>query len=186
MLFWTKFVQNGYFKSKTEKWMKFKLKMTIFSFWTKFAQKQYFRSKTEKVNIHIEFCIFELSLVSNDLEFWNQIFPKRVYPIKNRKNWTFMCVHGCYLLCYLLLLLILERTGPTVFLMYLLLVAQTTRSLRYQYSTISVLHVIIWLSYNIPLLLLLLLLPLNNSTTTEQCQYSVMFSLLPRDNYTTT
>ena len=39
---------------------KFKLKLTILIFWTKFAQKGYFQSKTEKVNVTIEFCIFEL------------------------------------------------------------------------------------------------------------------------------
>ena len=75
--FCTKFAQKEYFWSKKEKkkrkendhWIlhiqvslgtKFQLKLTILLFWTKFAQKEYFRSKTEKVNIIIEFCIFEL------------------------------------------------------------------------------------------------------------------------------
>ena len=31
-------------------------------FWTKFAQQGYFRSKMKKVNSIIEFCIFELDL----------------------------------------------------------------------------------------------------------------------------
>ena len=39
---------------------KFQLKLTTLIFWTKFAQKVYLRSKTEKVNIAIEFRIFEL------------------------------------------------------------------------------------------------------------------------------
>ena len=39
---------------------KFQLKLTILIFCTKFIQKGYFRSKTEKVNITIEFSIFEL------------------------------------------------------------------------------------------------------------------------------
>ena len=39
---------------------KFQLKLTILIFWTKFAQNGYFRSKTEKVNTTIEFCIFDL------------------------------------------------------------------------------------------------------------------------------
>ena len=34
---------------------KFQLKLIILIFWTKFAQKEYFRSKTEKVNITIQF-----------------------------------------------------------------------------------------------------------------------------------
>ena len=40
--------------------IKFHLELTILIFWTKFAQKTYSWSKTEKVNIAIEFCIFEL------------------------------------------------------------------------------------------------------------------------------
>ena len=39
---------------------KFQPKLKILIFWTKFAQKRCFRSKTKKVNITIEFCIFEL------------------------------------------------------------------------------------------------------------------------------
>ena len=39
---------------------KFQLKLTILIFWTKFAQKGFFRSKTEKLNTTTEFCIFEL------------------------------------------------------------------------------------------------------------------------------
>ena len=39
---------------------KFYFKLIILIFWTKFAQKGYFRSKTETVIITIEFWIFEL------------------------------------------------------------------------------------------------------------------------------
>ena len=39
---------------------KFQPKLTILTFSSKFAQKWYFQSKTEKVNIAIEFWIFEL------------------------------------------------------------------------------------------------------------------------------
>ena len=39
---------------------KFKFKQTILIFWTKFAQKYYFKSKTDKMNRTIEFCLFEL------------------------------------------------------------------------------------------------------------------------------
>ena len=113
---------------------KFQLQLTIFTFWTKFAQKGYFRSKTEKLNITIEFCMFELVYVPNvslkwtfwffgpncpkqsisgrklkkwtsllnspylnyfkyqvspwtdNFHFLDQISPKRVFPIKNRKS----------------------------------------------------------------------------------------------------
>ena len=39
---------------------KFHLKQTILIFWNRFAEKGYFQSKTEKVNITVEFSIFEL------------------------------------------------------------------------------------------------------------------------------
>ena len=45
---------------KNKQTTKFQLKMIILIFWTKFAQKGYFRSKTKKVNNIIGFCIFEL------------------------------------------------------------------------------------------------------------------------------
>ena len=57
----------------------FQLKLTILIFWTKFIQERYFRFKTEKMNITIEFCIFELIKVKNfslNWQFWflDQIF----------------------------------------------------------------------------------------------------------------
>ena len=49
----------------------------ILNFGTKFAQKGYFLSKTEKVNIAIEFCIFELVYVQNfSLKLVSAIFLK--------------------------------------------------------------------------------------------------------------
>ena len=44
---------------------KFQLKQAILIFWIKFAQKGYFRSKTEKVSTIIEFCMFELAQLLN-------------------------------------------------------------------------------------------------------------------------
>ena len=40
---------------------KFQLKLTILIFLTKFAQQDYFQSKTNKMNTAIEFRIFELA-----------------------------------------------------------------------------------------------------------------------------
>ena len=74
LTFWSKFSQKRALPAKIEKseqhhWIqhirisldtKFQLQLIILTFWTKFAQKGYFRSKTEKVNITIEFCMFEL------------------------------------------------------------------------------------------------------------------------------
>ena len=41
---------------------KFQFKLTILLFWIKFVQKGYFWSKTGKVNIIIEFSILELAI----------------------------------------------------------------------------------------------------------------------------
>ena len=71
---------------------KFQVKQKIFSFWIKFAQKGYFWSKTEEMNVIIEFYIFELDQVSNfnlSWQFWfflDQICPKTVFPVVNRKS----------------------------------------------------------------------------------------------------
>ena len=59
-------------------------------FWTTFARKGYFQLKTKKVNIPIEFCIFELVQVSSftwtgHFDFLDQIFPKRVFQVENKK-----------------------------------------------------------------------------------------------------
>ena len=40
--------------------IEFHFELTVLIFWTKFAEKAYSQSKTEKVNMNIEFCIFEL------------------------------------------------------------------------------------------------------------------------------
>ena len=79
LLFWTKFSQKWYLKSKTEKmnsayWILHirinlgtkihnKLKTSIFS--TGFGQKGYSRNKTEKESTTTEICIIELDQVPN-------------------------------------------------------------------------------------------------------------------------
>ena len=40
--------------------LNFQLNLVILFIWTKFAQKEYYWSQTKKVNMTIEFCIFEL------------------------------------------------------------------------------------------------------------------------------
>ena len=65
-------------------------------------QKGYFRSKTEKVNITIEFCIFELAHVLNFSLNW-QVWilrpnlPKKGISSLKQKNRIFACVHDRYL-----------------------------------------------------------------------------------------
>ena len=66
--------------------IKFHLKQIILIFWTKSVQKGYFRSKTEKVNSISEFCLFHLDQLPNfnlteNFDFFDQICPKRVLPV---------------------------------------------------------------------------------------------------------
>ena len=70
---------------------KFQLKLTILIFWAKFAQKEYLQWKTEKVNITIEFWIFELVLVPNftlNKRFWilEANLPKKGIFSQKEKN----------------------------------------------------------------------------------------------------
>ena len=63
----------------------------ILNFWTKFTQQRYLCSKTEKVDIIIEFCIFKLVLVPNFSLNWQFWFfwpdlPKKVFSVENRKS----------------------------------------------------------------------------------------------------
>ena len=72
---------------------KFQSQLTIFTFWTKFAQKGYFQSKTEKLNITIEFCMFELVYVPNVSLNWTFWFfgpncPKQSISGRKLKKWT--------------------------------------------------------------------------------------------------
>ena len=53
---------------------KFQPKLTNLIFWIKFAQKGHFLSKRAKLNITIEFCLFELVNVPNfnlNWQFWH-------------------------------------------------------------------------------------------------------------------
>ena len=49
-----------------------------------------FQSKTDKIDTTIEFCIFELIFVSNftlnNFEFLDQICPRKIFMVKNRKS----------------------------------------------------------------------------------------------------
>ena len=57
---------------------KFQLQLIILIFWTKFAQKGYFHSETEKVR-------YQISASTDNFDFLDQICPKRVFPLKNKK-----------------------------------------------------------------------------------------------------
>ena len=61
---------------------KFQLKEAILIFWTKFSQKQYFRSKTGKLKILLKFSTFKNDYVPNfvlnkQFCFFGSNFPRR-------------------------------------------------------------------------------------------------------------
>ena len=61
--------------------------------WVKFSQKGCFWSQTEKVNITIEFCVFELVYVPNFSSNWQICFfgpnlPKKGISGQKRKKWN--------------------------------------------------------------------------------------------------
>ena len=65
----------------------------LFIFWIKFAQKRYFRSKTEKTNITIKFRIFKLVkkpnfilISSNNFGCLTKFVQKWVFSDQNRKG----------------------------------------------------------------------------------------------------
>ena len=73
--------------------IKFHFEQIILNFWTKFTQERYLCSKTEKVNIIIEFRIFKLVLVPNFNWIWRFWFfwpdlPKKGFPNLKQKKWT--------------------------------------------------------------------------------------------------
>ena len=68
----------------------FQLKLTVAIFWIKCAKKgNYFQSKTDKIDTTIEFCRFELVFESNftlsNFKFLDQICPRKIFMVKNRK-----------------------------------------------------------------------------------------------------
>ena len=73
--------------------IKFYFEQNILNFWTKFAQERYLWSKTEKVNIIIEFRLFKLVLVPNFSLNWQFWFfwpdlPKKGFSGLKQKKWT--------------------------------------------------------------------------------------------------
>ena len=73
--------------------IEFNFEQTILNFWTKFAQERYLWSKTEKLNIIIEFRLFKLVLVPNFSLNWQFWFfwpdlPKKGFSGLKQKKWT--------------------------------------------------------------------------------------------------
>ena len=66
---------------------KFELKLKIWIFWIKFSQKEYSRSKTKKVNITIEFCMLKLVQVLNFGVNWQfQFFGPNLQNTKSEHH----------------------------------------------------------------------------------------------------
>ena len=83
--------------------LNFNLNKEFWIFWTKFTQERYLCSKTEKVNIIIEFRIFKLVLVPNFNWIWRFWFfwpdlPKKGFPSLKQKKWT---SHIFYIVLYI-------------------------------------------------------------------------------------
>ena len=70
---------------------KFQFKLTFLIFWTKFAQNGYFQSKSEKMKTTIKSCIFKsvyvpnLSLNWKFFYFWPNL-PNKVFPVEKWKS----------------------------------------------------------------------------------------------------
>ena len=78
--------------------IKFHFEQTILNFWTKFTQEKYWSSKTEKVNITSESWIFRLVLIPNSSlnwqfwYFWSDL-PKRGFSGLKQKKWARLIFH---------------------------------------------------------------------------------------------
>ena len=97
---WTKLTQKVYFQPKTEKsknhhWILHirislgpKFQFQKFQFPETFSQKGYYLSQTNKVNITIEFCIFELNynLGHNILELYNILVQVLLTASKTKRD----------------------------------------------------------------------------------------------------
>ena len=97
MIFWTNLQIENYKSEHHHRILhirislgtKLQLKLIISSFWTKFAQKRYFHSKTGKVNITIEFCIFDLVYVpSFSLKLVSASFKASFAKWLSARLWT--------------------------------------------------------------------------------------------------
>ena len=80
--------------------IEFYFEQTILNFWTKFTQERYWSSKTEKVNIFVESCILKLVFVPNfnlNWQFWyfHQICPKWDFLVENRKSEHLFSTYFC-------------------------------------------------------------------------------------------
>ena len=100
--------------------IKFHFEQTILNFWTKFAQERYLWSKTEKVNIIIEFRLFKLVLVPNFSLNWQFWFfwpdlPKKGFSGLKQKKWT---PHIFYIILHIQISLVWNFSANWQFLLF--------------------------------------------------------------------
>ena len=100
--------------------IKFHFEQTILNFWTKFAQERYLWSKTEKVNIIIEFRLFKLVLVPNFSLNWQFWFfwpdlPKEGFSGLKQKKWT---PHIFYIILHIQISLVWNFSANWQFLLF--------------------------------------------------------------------
>ena len=92
--FWSKLTQKGHFGTKKMKIslsIKFHFERTILNFWTKFAQRRYLWSKVEKWtsslnSAYSNYTCYQISAVTDNFDFFDQIYPKKVFLVWNRKS----------------------------------------------------------------------------------------------------
>ena len=100
--------------------IKFHFEQTILNFWTKFAQDRYLWSKTEKVNIIIEFRVFKLVLVPNFSLNWQFGFfwpdlPKKSFSGLKQKKWI---PHIFYIILHIQIRLVQNLSSNWQFLFF--------------------------------------------------------------------
>ena len=104
-IFWTKFIQKRYFRPKTKEFNttiefcvpelvsvpNFSLNWKFWFFGPNLPKKGIFGQKQEKSTaplncIYSNYCGYQIEAQTDNCDFLNQIYSKRVFLVKNRKN----------------------------------------------------------------------------------------------------
>ena len=103
--------------------IKLHFEQTILNFWTKFAQQRYLWSKTEKVNIIIEFGLFKLVFVAHfslNRQFWSfgPDLPKKGFSGLKQKKWM---PHVFYIILHIQISLVrnFSSSWQTIFVFWI-------------------------------------------------------------------
>ena len=103
--------------------IKLHFEQTSLNFWTKFAQQRYLWSKTEKVNIIIEFGLFKLVFVAHfslNGQFWSfgPDLPKKSFSGLKQKKWM---PHVFYIILHIQISLVrnFSSSWQTIFVFWI-------------------------------------------------------------------